>query len=475
MTKNQSSFEDEARQRSGGLLSEYKDFLLHNKKWWLIPIVVALLLVGRAGDPRKHRSRPLHLHAVLGSRACRPEPPRREGAHFRADERSCSSAGHCLAQRCWRPCWVKGYSGCSKRERARRSWPRAPGASTAPIRRWGWRATPGWFRRATTEFDITGDVNALYMNDYPVDAVADAERTRVLALGDSHTFAIGASMDETWVKVLERRLNEKGDAAFRIYNAAAIGYNLHQYLLRLIDQGPGLQPDYVVVGLSYATDFYDLIPPDRGGWIYGAPLERDYFDFDESGELELLHWEPGVAEGESVVSPASRVRSLLSGIGGIPFLAPLEAGALHRQPRPCRRPIAVAQHGDRRRARDQPGARVPVATGPGAAAADPRRNPQARRRARRGRHSLPGPDLRRRVGTSRSAGTGATAGTAAGERVGGWCAERGIGYVDTLDAFRERVAELDRWLHHRKDAHPTAEGHELIADTIADSKLLLPR
>jgi hypothetical protein len=46
MTKNQSSFEDEARKRSGGLLSEYKDFLLHNKKWWLIPIVVALLLVG---------------------------------------------------------------------------------------------------------------------------------------------------------------------------------------------------------------------------------------------------------------------------------------------------------------------------------------------------------------------------------------------------------------------------------------------
>jgi hypothetical protein len=42
----QSSFEREAERESGGLLAEYRDFLLHNKKWWLIPIIVALLLVG---------------------------------------------------------------------------------------------------------------------------------------------------------------------------------------------------------------------------------------------------------------------------------------------------------------------------------------------------------------------------------------------------------------------------------------------
>ena len=49
-TKNRGSdadeFAREAEQAAGGLLSEYKDFLLHNKKWWLIPIIVALLLVG---------------------------------------------------------------------------------------------------------------------------------------------------------------------------------------------------------------------------------------------------------------------------------------------------------------------------------------------------------------------------------------------------------------------------------------------
>jgi len=40
------AFAREAEEQSKGLLREYVDFLLHNKKWWLIPIIVALLLVG---------------------------------------------------------------------------------------------------------------------------------------------------------------------------------------------------------------------------------------------------------------------------------------------------------------------------------------------------------------------------------------------------------------------------------------------
>lgn len=40
------TFAREAEQRSSGLLQEYWEFLRDNKKWWLIPIIVALLLVG---------------------------------------------------------------------------------------------------------------------------------------------------------------------------------------------------------------------------------------------------------------------------------------------------------------------------------------------------------------------------------------------------------------------------------------------
>ena len=35
-----------AEQRQPGLLREFFDFLIHNKKWWLTPIIVCLLLIG---------------------------------------------------------------------------------------------------------------------------------------------------------------------------------------------------------------------------------------------------------------------------------------------------------------------------------------------------------------------------------------------------------------------------------------------
>ena len=40
------AFEQLAGQRSTGFLAEIWDFLIHNKKWWLTPIVVILLMLG---------------------------------------------------------------------------------------------------------------------------------------------------------------------------------------------------------------------------------------------------------------------------------------------------------------------------------------------------------------------------------------------------------------------------------------------
>lgn len=35
-----------AKNWDDGLLGEFLDFLAHNKKWWLLPIVAVLLLLG---------------------------------------------------------------------------------------------------------------------------------------------------------------------------------------------------------------------------------------------------------------------------------------------------------------------------------------------------------------------------------------------------------------------------------------------
>lgn len=43
---NATDFAEAAEQESPGFFIELWDFLTHNKKWWLLPIVAVLLLVG---------------------------------------------------------------------------------------------------------------------------------------------------------------------------------------------------------------------------------------------------------------------------------------------------------------------------------------------------------------------------------------------------------------------------------------------
>lgn len=43
----ETAFEQAARQDRGpGLLAEFCEFLRHNKKWWLLPILIVLLAMG---------------------------------------------------------------------------------------------------------------------------------------------------------------------------------------------------------------------------------------------------------------------------------------------------------------------------------------------------------------------------------------------------------------------------------------------
>ena len=45
-TTNPDEFERQAEQRREPLLAELWQFLRHNKRWWLTPIVLILILVG---------------------------------------------------------------------------------------------------------------------------------------------------------------------------------------------------------------------------------------------------------------------------------------------------------------------------------------------------------------------------------------------------------------------------------------------
>lgn len=46
MSDERDDFEREAQGEQVGLVTEFAQFLKHNKKWWLTPIIIVLLLVG---------------------------------------------------------------------------------------------------------------------------------------------------------------------------------------------------------------------------------------------------------------------------------------------------------------------------------------------------------------------------------------------------------------------------------------------
>ena len=45
-SKKAARFEEKSRQRRSTLIGELFSWVLHNKKWWLLPILVVLLMLG---------------------------------------------------------------------------------------------------------------------------------------------------------------------------------------------------------------------------------------------------------------------------------------------------------------------------------------------------------------------------------------------------------------------------------------------
>jgi Family of unknown function (DUF5989) len=45
-TKPADDFARQAEKAPPGLIAEFVDFLIHNKKWWLTPIIIVLVLLG---------------------------------------------------------------------------------------------------------------------------------------------------------------------------------------------------------------------------------------------------------------------------------------------------------------------------------------------------------------------------------------------------------------------------------------------
>jgi lysophospholipase L1-like esterase len=116
-------------------------------------------------------------------------------------------------------------------------------------------------------------VNRLGLRDREI-AVPKPEGTvRILGVGDSVTFGYGVRLEETFLKVLEDRLNAKAGAVrYEVVNAGVeeCGFDGYYHILRA--RAPTLEPDLVLVGivLNDIQRYGDLERPPR---LAGATLE----------------------------------------------------------------------------------------------------------------------------------------------------------------------------------------------------------
>jgi hypothetical protein len=120
----------------------------------------------------------------------------------------------------------------------------------------GWAKRPETrIRRATSEFDVTIETNALGLRDDPMESPAKPAGTRrVLVLGDS--FALGYTVDreDLFVDLLERRWRAEGRPV-DVVNSGTEGWGTDQEAVWLERHGAAFQPDVVLL-FPYENDLY---------------------------------------------------------------------------------------------------------------------------------------------------------------------------------------------------------------------------
>jgi hypothetical protein len=256
-----------------------------------------------------------------------------------------------------------------------------------------------------------------------------------------------------------------------VWNGAIGGYSVGQYLERFRGLKGRLHPTLVLVGFSMATDLYDLIPPERGGFVYGGDASRVYFDLSPQGELIEKTYSSTLV-GASQVSSPQRDASLR-------IRAVLERFSLYRRLKRSNLAMWIAVH--------RPGG---VALWPGLDTAlkkEPTEDDKYR-------WLLAERILAKLVSEAKEieakvvivnipylaqvydATWAASFGTRpdvydrwiAGQRLAELCRRIGAIYIDTTEAFVNTTRERHKWLHWPQDAHPTPEGQDLIAEVVAE-------
>lgn len=112
-------------------------------------------------------------------------------------------------------------------------------------------------RVKTDEYNVEYKINRYGLRDVNIPYEKTKSIKRILVLGDSFTFGIGVSLDQTFPKQLEKMLNERyQDNEFQVINSGVGGYSPVHEFLYLKTEGIKYQPDIVIIGL-HMNDFIE--------------------------------------------------------------------------------------------------------------------------------------------------------------------------------------------------------------------------
>jgi hypothetical protein len=111
----------------------------------------------------------------------------------------------------------------------------------------------------TSEFDIDLVINSKGLRDREFPYEKPRGTRRILSLGDSFAAGYGVEADETYAKVLERRLRSRrpGGVTWEVLNAAVGSTGTAHQLAYYVKEGRKYSPDIVLVGFFVSNDFWD--------------------------------------------------------------------------------------------------------------------------------------------------------------------------------------------------------------------------
>jgi lysophospholipase L1-like esterase len=139
----------------------------------------------------------------------------------------------------------------------------------------------GWYDRPRWDyFDALGCVeyrfNSLGFRDEELPLAKPPDETRMIAVGDSLTFACGVPLEDCWVQRLEAKLEAANGSPVEVVNAGlARGHQPESYAGWLEAEGMRLDPDAVLLGfclndISESIPLYLPLEVAAEPWLGGA-------------------------------------------------------------------------------------------------------------------------------------------------------------------------------------------------------------